>query len=64
MQKALELAEQLKNEIRVINKSSDANTIIHGLNAVTILMERLEKRLEKLLKTEGCNGRRDPETAI
>lgn len=49
MQKAIELVEQLKNETRIINESSDANTIIHGLNAVTILTGKLEK----LLKTEG-----------
>lgn len=58
--KALELAEQLKNEISIINKSSDANTLIHGLNAMTILTGELEK----LLKMESCHGRRNSETAV
>jgi hypothetical protein len=43
MQDALKIVGRMKNELRTISKSSDANTIIGSLNALSILVNRLEK---------------------
>lgn len=51
MQNALKIVGRIKDELRIISKSSDANTVISSLNALYILVNQLEKE---------CAGHRGP----
>ena len=51
MQNALKIVGRIKDEPRIISKSSDANTVISSLNALNALVNQLE---------EECAGHRGP----